>query len=538
MTRQRFAVVILGLVAFLTMVMINILQLGNREFIAATNNLVLLGFGVLATGQALLYWRLSPNREEATRVWLLFGLGMLCYSLAQLVWMAYNWAGNEVPYPSLGDLFWVIAYPLLFVSLLNKILLLGVLPSRRQVTFVITLGGILFLIISYVILLPMLTYAATARAIETALNIFYPLMDFVLLLAVSFLITVLWKGRLSRSWNILAAGFFFLAVADVFFIFATWNGLYYAESARVNLLTRTIDVLYNLATFLLALGVYLHQWVATSQLESMEFEFAKTILGEQSKPQPRTFTPEMQILLDKTFFMVDREQNVYFFSQYYRKLCQLLGKNSEYAVGTPLHALLGLEQQFVKDIFAGVQYGQTSVTSVEILISATRIPAILKVNPARNGSDVFLKFWHEGKPIGMENHKSIDGMLVDEYLQSVQGLEGANPDVRGATAFFLIEVQEIYLFLVHMGGYRIGQVLADKFNKMAASQRAGVTITDGRIILSSALEGEVMASLLQLTLKTVQELTSTEATSKVLKQLNKKMPEGIIRSAQNIGLAL
>jgi hypothetical protein len=47
-----------------------------------------------------------------------------------------------------------------------------------------------------------------------------------------------------------------------------------------------------------------------------------------------------------------------------------------------------------------------------------------------------------------------------------------------------------------------------------------------------------MSNLLQLTLRTVQELTSTEATRKVMKHLHEKLPEGIIRSAQNVGLAL
>jgi hypothetical protein len=89
-----------------------------------------------------------------------------------------------------------------------------------------------------------------------------------------------------------------------------------------------------------------------------------------------------------------------------------------------------------------------------------------------------------------------------------------------------------------MGGYRVGQVLVEKFNQMAAGQYAGVRITDGRVVLTDSLDTKSMSNLLQLTLRTVQELTSTEATSKVLRYLNERIPESIIRSAQNAGLAL
>jgi hypothetical protein len=296
-------------------------------------------------------------------------------------------------------------------------------------------------------------------------------------------------------------------------------------------------VVYALSSFLIALGVYVDQWAAAVQPETIEFGFTQTILAEQSKLQLKPFTTEMQAVLDKIFFMVDGDQNVYFFSQNYREICQLLG-STIHAVGLPLHEVLGMDQQTVNKIFSNIQPGKTSVAPVEILIGATRIPTVLRVTPARNGYDVFLQYQHEYKPVLVEEQKSIDTILVEETLRSVQGLESSSMDIRSATAFFLIEVQEMYLFLVRMGGYRVGQVLVEKFNQMAVGQNAGVRITDGRVVLMNALDTKSMTSLLKLTLRTVQELTSTEATSRVLKHLNEKIPEGIIRSAQNVGLAL
>jgi hypothetical protein len=185
-----------------------------------------------------------------------------------------------------------------------------------------------------------------------------------------------------------------------------------------------------------------------------------------------------------------------------------------------------------------MQPDRTNLAPVEILIGATSIPILMKVTPARNGCDVFLEHQIGYAPIPVQEQKSIDTLLVEETLRSVQGMKASSTDMRKATAFFLIEVQEMYLFLVQMTGYRVGQVLVDKFNQLAAIHNAGVRIIDGRVVLTDELDTKVMFSLLQLTLGTVQGLTSAEATSKVVKRLNEKMPEGILRSAQNAGLAL
>lgn len=538
MNRQRFVVVISGTVVFFITLGINILQIGGRELVAWVNNLSMLGFCLLATAQTLVYWWSLQNREDAKRVWLVFGLGMGFYSLGQLTWMAYNLLGVDVPYPSLGDLFWLLAYPLLFIAIVDKILLLGVRPNRVQITAGAGLGVIFFLLIGDLILLPMLEYAQTARVVETLLNFFYPIMDFLILVAVSFLVIILWKGKLSLSWNIIAAGFVCLAVADILFIYATWNELYYVEGSSLNLLTRSVDVTYALAAFLLALGVYLHQWVAYIEPETINFGFMETILAEQSKPKLRPFTSEMQAVLDKVFFMVDDDQRAYFFSQHYRQLCQMVGDTSDRAVGSPLHEVLGLDKQTIDRAITDTKPGKINIVPVEILIGATRIPAVLRVASARNGCDVFLKYRHEDKPIVIEDQKPIDIILVEETLRSVQGMESSSMDTRSATAFFLIEVQEMYLFLIRMGGYRVGQVLVDRFNQVAAGQSVGVRITDGRVVLTNSLDTTCMSKLLQLTLRTVQELTSAEATSKMLHYLNERIPEGIIRSAQNEGLAL
>jgi|GEM_PF-6432187 len=538
MNKQRLAIILSGVVLFFIMLLINILQIGGRGLITWVNNLTMLVFLVFAAGQALTYWRSLQNRKEATQVWLILGLGLAFYALGQLTWIVYNLSGVEVPYPSLGDLFWLFAYPLLVTAVVNKNLLLGVLPDGRQITVVTVLGLILFLLMGDFILAPMLVYAENARTLETVLNFFYPIMDFLILAAVSFLVIALWKGRLSLTWNIIAAGFVVLAIADVFFIYATWNESYYADGNSVNLLTRIVDVAYALSPFLLALGVYLDQWVSTVQPDTVEFEFSRSMRLGQPRPQQPSLNPEMQAIFDKIYLMVDNDQRVYYFSQYYRELCKMAGDISGHTVGTPLHSVLGMERHTIEGICSDILFSREKVVQTEILVGVYRIPATLRVHPARNGFDVFMRYRHKGTPLVVEEQKSVERILVDEAIRSVEGIENASIEVKGALAFFIIEVQEMYLFLVRMGGYRVGQVLVEKFNQMAAGTNAGIRIVDGRVVVTNLPSTQIMSNLLQLTLKTVQGLTSSESTSEVVKLLSKRIPEGIIHSAQNAGLAL
>jgi hypothetical protein len=526
-----------GIFIFIAMLLINILQIGGRTWVSTVNTLTLIVFSVFASVQAVLYWRSIQNRAEANRVWLVLGLGLGFYTLGNVVWLFYNLNGIEAPYPSLGDFFWLFAYPLLALALINKNSLLGMLPGRKQTALILTLSAALFLLLGYFILLPMLQFFEADRAVETALNIFYPAMDFIILNAAAFLVVNMWKGKLSLTWNIIAAGFFCWSITDALFIYATWNGLYYAEGS-LNLLTRVVDIGYGLASLVVALGVYVQQQVVAVEPEKLEFEFTRSLPKSQPILQVLPFNSDAQRLFEKMLFMVDREQRVFFFSKNYRDLCKLTGGNPNVQWGTPLHLVYGIEASVVNQIFAEIQEHGKTAKPADITIGNYRIPVVIQARGARNGADIFLQYRLEDKAVVIEEKLSPEAVLIDETLRSVGGMESAGIEAKEALTFFVIEVQELYVFLVQMGGFRVGQVLVEKFNRLAVDKGAGVRITDGRVALTDMPEPGTMSSLLGLTIRTVQDLTSIEATREVIKQLNAKIPENIIHSAQNTGLAL
>lgn len=522
---------------FLIGLLFNLAHFGGREFISAFNTLTMIVFWSLAALQALMYWRSMQNREEASRVWLVLGLGLVFYDLGNIVWFFYNLAGIEAPYPSLGDFFWLFAYPLIAIALINKNMLLGVLPTRKQIALVFAPGLALLVAIGYFIFVPMLDDAGTARAAETALNFFYPIIDFIILIAASFLVIVLWRGRLSLTWNVIAAGVLVLSFSDVLFTYGTWNDLYYAEGA-INLLTKITDIGYNLASLLVAIGIYIQALAVSVEPAALEFEFTRSVTSAAAPPPILPFTSEVEPLFEKMFFMVDHDLRVFFFSNGYRDLHKLAGGNQSLQWGAPFHLACGVEESVARDMFAAIQRQGSVVVPADLTVGQYRIPVTLQARIARKGADVFLRYRQENAATALEEKPAIAATLIEETLCSVADIKDAAPELRETIAFFVIEVQELYIFLVQMGGVRLGQVLAQKFNRMANAGYAGVSLSDGRVILTGVLSYGMMNSLLHLTMKTVQEFTSAEAAQEVIKQLNARVPENIIHSAQNAGLVV
>lgn len=537
MSARKQTIILFCTAFFLIMLVVNLLQLGGRSFISTYNNAALLMFLVLTSAQAGLYWYVVQNRVEAGRVWLALCLGVGLYALGQLVWIVYNLRGVEVPYPSVGDAFWFAAYPLMALSIINKNLLLGVFPSRGRIAFVVVIGAALFVLMGIFIFPPMFEYAPAARLVETVLNVFYALVDYVILVAASFLVIVMWRGRLSLTWNFIGAGFLTLAVSDVFFIYATWNGLYYAEGEFVNIITRAIDCGYGFSAYLLFVGVSAFERTMVIQPDKLAFEFDRRASSQPPVLQALALNPDQQGLFDKIFLMVDQDRRVYYFSQNYRDFCRTIGGNLGLKIGAALHSVLGVDEYIVNQLYSGLDSRQKTVQA-DLVFGNYLIPAFVDVKPARSGSDVFLRYRRKDEPAVIEERSPIEVALVEDALHSVKGIQSVSLETQETAAFFVIEVQEMYLYLAQMGGFQVGNSLVERFNQLAVAEQANVRIVDGRVVMTGFIDPKSMSKLLGFTFRTVQELTSIESTREVVRLLNDKIPQNIIRSAQNSGLAL
>jgi hypothetical protein len=206
----------------------------------------------------LVAWRFAARTvallgdENPARVpWRLFSWGLLAFALGQAVLSAYQLVVGSSPYPSVGDVFFIAAYPLLIASMMGFVRAYREagypIGSPRGHLILAMAAGLVFSVVAYLLLRPIL---ATDEPFETRLlSATYPILDFVLLIPILLLsrITAGFRGgRVFRAWALVLVGIVSLCAGDIL----------YAYLSILDQLTLDplVDATYVLAYLFVALG--------------------------------------------------------------------------------------------------------------------------------------------------------------------------------------------------------------------------------------------------------------------------------------------
>jgi len=166
--------------------------------------------------------RLEPGNPSRA-AWTTLAAALLLTLLAQLYLAPFQLRLHESPFPSGADVFFVLSYPLLFAALvlfLKAYRAAGLpMPGAGErlavgVVMLVVLGGIAWRVLAPI--------AAGPWGLGTALNIFYPAADLVLLVPALHLAKASLAfrgGQLWRIWLLLLGGIVFLCGADVLFAY-------------------------------------------------------------------------------------------------------------------------------------------------------------------------------------------------------------------------------------------------------------------------------------------------------------------------------
>jgi len=144
--------------------------------------------------------RLEPD-NPARPAWFLLSLGLLANFAGQLCLAPFQVFRNETPFPSVADIFYVLAYPFLIASLLvllNAYRESGFpIGSLLERTLILAGVGALAAVVAVPILTPV---AATGGPLlDRILTVAYPVLDLVLLLPLALLLRIALKLRGSRA---------------------------------------------------------------------------------------------------------------------------------------------------------------------------------------------------------------------------------------------------------------------------------------------------------------------------------------------------
>jgi hypothetical protein len=209
-------------------------------------------------------WRAADKGEDLRRVWMLMGIGLGLWAIAEIFYATYELVLLEdTPTPSLADLLWVPAYIPLVMALWTRFRILRVPLTHGQWISLIGAFAVMGLMSIITVILPNLPGAeamqsASGSAGDTAnlfLGIFYGVGDLLIAFAAGLMIIALMGGRFSRVWALIAFGFFAISVADSMYYAGLANGLY-SDAVPVTLFTATSDIAYFAGYVMIAFGLF------------------------------------------------------------------------------------------------------------------------------------------------------------------------------------------------------------------------------------------------------------------------------------------
>ena len=164
------------------------------------------------------------HRPAAPWVWRWFAIGQALFFLGDVYTYSYpNLIGHEVPFPSAGDVFYLLVYPALMTGVLLAVRRRNPQGDRAGVidALIITAG---IALLSWVFLMAPYVHDATLSALAKSVSIAYPLGDVLLLAAALRLLFD--GGRRRGSFFFLAASVGALLTTDAAYGYALLDGTY------------------------------------------------------------------------------------------------------------------------------------------------------------------------------------------------------------------------------------------------------------------------------------------------------------------------
>ncbi len=490
---NRQLVLAAGLILVFSIVILlsRILLAEQPQTITTINDVASVVCALTATLLFVRVWLFTSNRDASKKIWGQMIIGLFASTLAEAIWAYYEVVlGQDVPYPSIADLFWLFGYAMIWLALFTQYRLFQVAPSRRQRQIIAALVVVFFLIGGWVVIRPIIQGFDPSDALSSLLNIAYPLFDLALLVLALVVIFSFGQGRFVMAWHILGAGLVFMAAADLMFVYADWNEIYYPDS-HLNGITLLIDTLYYVAYLTIGLSAYTYMVISTS-LQPVTMDI---VLRSLTKSNVLVF--------------VDPNGKIISLSENFSNLIHSPAP-SQY-VRLPLCEALKLEQAAVADVIAEtIKQGSLStrpmlirnveghpkdvwLTSVAVYNdqkSLVCIALVLRTNlDPQDG---------EERPLSEEQK-----MLVNYYLTQAGTYRSEENQV--IKTYFLEQIRLLYSLIQQFSGRPVAEKLLTHLNQVANENDWHFTFTDQEIGIPNEYEGQTLAERISILLQEAKD---------------------------------
>ena len=482
----RMAAIFVGLL-ILAMLVIDIFAIGGDAFIFTYHSTLNAPFAIIVTFSAFAAWRRMSLDSPRRRLWGGLVLGWATWAVAETVWALFSVIGQEVPYPSPADLFWVFGYIPMGIGLLSRIRATPFKPTRSQWLVISGVSTLTVLVTFIFVFIPILQAFDPGLLVESVLNIIYPLADLFLLIVVWWMFFAFEKGDYGFSWRLLTIGFILMTFSDLLFTYTDWQGIYYPDM-QANLISRLgVDFPYTVSYLVWFLSI-----------------FARGILLREERPVVSVDQPELVPAYGHILVYTDSDDKVLSVSPTFQRIfdvTEVQGKSlvEAMAISTP-----DLDRIFTKLRFASkVTDLPVSVQDRNGVPKQVLLCGLAPINTQReySGANLVLRIPVTDRTFDFELSQESRGMVKHVLARS-----GSQYDVQ--IRQFLLKYYRAYLrmllqLVTHQGGEAMSGARLDELRATAA-QHGWPLHFNNQTVLEGDCSLEILRAALPLLLEKTQ----------------------------------
>ena len=468
---------------------INVFRVGGDEFILNLNNNIVLPLAVAIS--VLAFVLVQKKQKEGINRLLWWGLfiSWTFWMVAQFYWAIAAFVGQEIPYPSWADFFWIVGYIPMYYALWIRLRSLPriISPLQNLGIWISTLVGLSLTI--WFVLLPIIQYSDPSAILESVLNVLYPLLDLFLLILVLRIFFLYQPGAHGRAWIWFSAGFILMAFSDLAFSYATTAGLYYPDDQATLLSTLVVDVPYNVSFLFWLIGLLI-------------------LLSVQKSHHPieSIHTPSRMVHYSHVLVFTFSDASVINVS---RNFAGVFGDTP--AEGKTIQELLGLSPQDADALFNGIRTDKTPIER--------EFPVKTRLGQVQAWISGMVIQNHRGEYAGSNILLRVPGRddLLDDLLTSEQktlvgwimGKTGAKQKEEDEARqllmnYYLAILQELYNLVFAEGGGAMADVFLVNLQSAAKQHAWQVGFQPDNLLDASALSLSEMRESLPVLLETAR----------------------------------
>lgn len=205
-------------------------------------------------------WKNNTSNKIAM---VFFAIGTMCWFVAEQIWQILDIVFEQDPFPSLADVFYLLAYPF-FIAFL----ILYLKSIKKSITKHVILFSVAVSIVFLIPALRVLVEYPEGSSLDIFVGGLYPILSSILLFFTILGISFFFKRTNPYFWIMIFIGFLINAVSDTLFLFTVIDDSYYDGHIT--------DLLYLIGYLFYIVGFVLYFRIKTndprSEIHAVTFE--------------------------------------------------------------------------------------------------------------------------------------------------------------------------------------------------------------------------------------------------------------------------